>query len=115
MNPPPPRLPASGFTTASARPVATAASTALPPPARMSTPTCDAYSSVEATIPSVAVTGASAAAKGQPSGKAPPASTKALAVPLGGLPATRPSVPSGWQPAARRRSARAAPSVAWAR
>ena len=31
MNPPPPRLPADGCTTARARPVAIAASTALPP------------------------------------------------------------------------------------
>ena len=79
MKPPPPRFPASGFTTASARPVATAASTALPPAARMSTPTRDAYSSVVATIPPRAVTGGVSAWKGQSSGKAPPATTKELA------------------------------------
>ena len=39
MKPPPPRLPASGWTTASANPTATAASVALPPRRRMSRPT----------------------------------------------------------------------------
>ena len=39
MKPPPPMLPASGSTTAIANPVATAASTALPPCRRMSRPT----------------------------------------------------------------------------
>ena len=39
MKPPPPRLPASGWTTARANPTATAASTALPPCRRMSRPT----------------------------------------------------------------------------
>src|SRR5437867_12020540 len=39
MNPPPPRLPASGSTTASANPTATAASTALPPCWMISIPT----------------------------------------------------------------------------
>src|SRR5439155_402248 len=39
MNPPPPILPASGSTTASANPTATAASTALPPCFRTSIPT----------------------------------------------------------------------------
>ena len=38
MKPPPPRLPAAGCTTARAKPVATAASTALPPCSRMLTP-----------------------------------------------------------------------------
>src|SRR6185503_13265281 len=38
MYPPPPMLPASGYTTASANPTATAASTALPPFFRISTP-----------------------------------------------------------------------------
>ena len=38
MNPPPPMFPASGCTTASANPTATAASTALPPCRRMSRP-----------------------------------------------------------------------------
>src|SRR5688572_20635436 len=52
MNPPPPRFPASGFTTASAKWVATAASTAFPPRRRTSTPTAVATESVVATIPS---------------------------------------------------------------
>ena len=39
MKPPPPMLPASGYTTASANSVATAASTALPPRCRISLPT----------------------------------------------------------------------------
>src|SRR5256885_11373067 len=44
MNPPPPRFPAGGCTTASANPVATAASTALPPACMISTPARDANS-----------------------------------------------------------------------
>src|SRR5262245_51271195 len=51
INPPPPRLPADGHTTASASPTATAASTALPPRFNLSTPTCDAISLTEETIP----------------------------------------------------------------
>jgi hypothetical protein len=39
MYPPPPRFPASGYTTANANPTATAASTAFPPRRRISTPT----------------------------------------------------------------------------
>ena len=39
MNPPPPMFPASGFVTASAKAIATAASTALPPALRMFNPT----------------------------------------------------------------------------
>src|SRR5438876_11090388 len=39
MNPPPPMFPATGWTTASANPTATAASTALPPRRRISLPT----------------------------------------------------------------------------
>ena len=117
MNPPPPRLPASGFTTASASPVATAASTALPPAARISTPTRDANSSVEATMPSVAVTGVSSAANGHPCGKAPPASTKALAVLLAApvsVPVPAPVSP-GRQPPTSRGNARAATSGSGAR
>ena len=51
MNPPPPMLPASGNVTASANPVATAASTALPPWRRMSLPTSDAGAETDTTIP----------------------------------------------------------------
>ena len=51
MKPPPPRLPAEGQVTASASPTATAASTALPPFFITSTPTREAISEVEATIP----------------------------------------------------------------
>ena len=57
MKPPPPRLPASGLTTASAKPVAMAASTAFPPSWRTASPTSEAYSSVETTMPSAPVTG----------------------------------------------------------
>src|SRR5690349_13591585 len=42
MKPPPPMFPAGEWTTASAKPVATAASTAFPPACRISTPTRDA-------------------------------------------------------------------------
>ena len=51
MKPPPPRLPAEGCVTASAKPVATAASTALPPRLRMSMPTWEASGEREATTP----------------------------------------------------------------
>src|SRR5579871_3040330 len=57
MNPPPPRLPADGCVTASARATATAASTALPPRLRMPAPTCEAVSLDEATMPCGARTG----------------------------------------------------------
>src|SRR5438445_1302295 len=50
MNPPPPRLPASGQVTASVSATATAASTALPPRFMTSAPTCEAIASTEATI-----------------------------------------------------------------
>src|SRR5438477_10150593 len=42
MKPPPPMFPACGWTTASAKPTATAASTALPPLFRISTPAAEA-------------------------------------------------------------------------
>src|SRR6266705_4479618 len=51
MKPPPPMLPALGQVTARARPTATAASIALPPRCMISTPTREAISLVEATIP----------------------------------------------------------------
>src|SRR5215472_49247 len=51
MKPPPPMLPASGSTTARANAVATAASTALPPRFKTSTPDCDASSSSVTTMP----------------------------------------------------------------
>ena len=79
MKPPPPKLPASGLTTASASPVAIAASTALPPAARMSSPTRVANSSVVETIPPLAVAGGVAGWKGHPSGKVPPDCVKSLA------------------------------------
>src|SRR5438105_14745847 len=50
MNPPPPRLPASGHVTASVNATATAASTALPPRFMTSAPTRDAITSTEATM-----------------------------------------------------------------
>src|SRR5438128_7077341 len=49
MKPPPPRFPAAGHVTASARPVATAASTALPPFFRICMPVLDAMGSTETT------------------------------------------------------------------
>ena len=51
MKPPPPMLPALGSTTASAKPTATAASMALPPAFRMSTPTWLASACSLATMP----------------------------------------------------------------
>src|SRR5438874_940515 len=66
MKPPPPRLPAAGYTTASAKATAMAASTALPPRRRTSTPTCDAILLVEATMPCRARTGSREAAKATP-------------------------------------------------
>src|SRR5215475_2390937 len=63
MNPPPPRLPAGGHTTASASPTATAASTALPPRFNTSTPTCEAISLTEETIPLLPRTGGREAAR----------------------------------------------------
>src|SRR5512145_3482822 len=62
INPPPPRLPAAGHTTASASPTATAASTALPPRFNTSTPTCEAISLTEETIPYLPRTGGREAA-----------------------------------------------------
>src|SRR5580704_2483298 len=64
MKPPPPRLPAPGCTTASAKPVATAASTALPPDRMISTPTWDANSCALTTMPCWARTGSVDAHKG---------------------------------------------------
>src|SRR5215813_11710735 len=62
INPPPPRLPADGHTTAKASPTATAASTALPPRFNTSTPTCEAISLTEETIPFFPRTGGREAA-----------------------------------------------------
>src|SRR5215207_5776871 len=50
MYPPPPRLPANGNVTASAKPVATAASTALPPAFMISSPAALASALLLATI-----------------------------------------------------------------
>src|SRR5690349_3894384 len=50
MYPPPPRLPANGNVTASANPVATAASTALPPARMISSPAALASALLLATI-----------------------------------------------------------------
>src|SRR5215467_1991562 len=58
MNPPPPRLPALGCVTASANPVATAASTAFPPFFKISIPTFDAFGSIDTTAPCSNDTGA---------------------------------------------------------
>lgn len=51
MKPPPPMLPQHGSVTARAYPTATAASTALPPPLRISNPTSDALDCVVTTTP----------------------------------------------------------------
>ena len=51
MKPPPPMLPALGCVTASANAVATAASIALPPFARIAAPTSDAVADVVMTMP----------------------------------------------------------------
>src|SRR5215831_10366058 len=51
MKPPPPMFPAVGYVTASAKPVATAASTALPPCLRTSTPASLASRDMLTTMP----------------------------------------------------------------
>src|SRR4051812_41303841 len=51
MNPPPPMFPAPGYVTASAKAVATAASTAFPPRARIDAPTSEAGAELLITIP----------------------------------------------------------------
>src|SRR5439155_14961559 len=61
-------LPASGYTTARAKPTATAASTALPPRFMISTPAWLASGASLATIPCVANTGARPALYGQAAG-----------------------------------------------
>ncbi len=62
MKPPPPRLPAAGYTTASAYPTATAASMALPPLFNTSTPMRVACACAVTTMPFCAATGAGDAA-----------------------------------------------------
>ena len=64
MKPPPPRLPAAGCVTARAKPTATAASTALPPRFKTSTPTRVACSSADPTMPRRARTGSREAPPG---------------------------------------------------
>src|SRR5688500_7015954 len=56
MKPPPPMLPAVGYVTAMAKAVATAASTAVPPRARIAAPMSDAKSDEDTTTPSFAAT-----------------------------------------------------------
>src|SRR5258706_16161924 len=63
MKPPPPKLPAAGCVTARAKATAMAASTSLPPRCIMSTPTLEAISLVEATMPWRALTGSREAAR----------------------------------------------------
>ncbi len=63
MNPPPPMLPALGSVTASAKAVATAASTALPPFASTAAPASHAGADVHTTIPSFEETAAAAACR----------------------------------------------------
>jgi hypothetical protein len=57
MKPPPPMLPALGRATASAKPMATAASTALPPDFRICRPMREASSCSLDTMPFLATTG----------------------------------------------------------
>ena len=61
MKPPPPMLPARGKVTASAKPTATAASTALPPCFKISTPARVANVSWLDTMPCLAQTGCAVA------------------------------------------------------
>src|SRR5690606_13422804 len=68
MNPPPPMFPACGYVTASAKPVAIAASTAFPPWRRTSAPIRPAVPLAEATIPRGARTTADTVASGGESG-----------------------------------------------
>src|ERR1035438_1223456 len=60
INPPPPRLPAPGCVTASAKPTATAASTAFPPACRTLSPAAVACGSTVTTMPCRARTGCAA-------------------------------------------------------
>src|SRR5262249_9482010 len=68
-NPPPPTLPADGMTTASAKAVAIAASTALPPAASISCPALVASAASLEIIPRLLGLCAARAGKGHPSGK----------------------------------------------
>ena len=68
-NPPPPMLPAVGCVTASAKAVAMAASTALPPRRRMSAPISDARPLADTTMPFVARTGCELAPSGMSAGR----------------------------------------------
>src|SRR6185503_2509299 len=70
MKPPPPMLPALGRVTASAKAVATAASTALPPRARTDAPASQAGADVHTTRPSLDETASSGAATGRTAGTA---------------------------------------------
>src|SRR2546426_3815391 len=66
MNPPPPMFPATGSTTVSANATATAASTALPPRRRISTPTSLASGCPDTTIAWRLATGFARPVSGQP-------------------------------------------------
>ncbi len=68
MNPPPPILPALGSTAASAKAVATAASTALPPSRSTATPTSVASAWSATTMPCAPSAAGVSSGKGQPSG-----------------------------------------------
>src|SRR5687768_5800094 len=81
MKPPPPRLPAAGYVTASAKATAMAASTAFPPRFKMSTPTSDAILFVEATIPFGARTGSREAATATGGRATPPSRRGASGAP----------------------------------
>src|SRR6185312_11689588 len=70
MKPPPPMFPAVGYVTASANPVATAASTALPPALRISTPASLARRELLTTIACSASVAGAPARKRHPSGNA---------------------------------------------
>src|SRR5271157_1633911 len=66
MKPPPPTFPAEGWVTARAKPTATAASTALPPARRTSTPAWVAWRSRVTTMACRARTGCAARPRGHP-------------------------------------------------
>src|SRR5262249_2510413 len=78
MKPPPPMLPAVGWTTASANAGATAASTAVPPSLIASAPMREAISFCDATIPFFPRTGTQIAPAGRGHGPQTPATRERL-------------------------------------
>src|SRR6266576_5659872 len=85
MNPPPPILPAVGWTTASANAVAIAASTAVPPSLIASAPIRDAISLCDTTIPFCARIGTDVALVATVSTEQASATTIRLSLDMSGL------------------------------